>query len=124
MRILISSSSPPDRGSGINASVNQLCETLASLGHDIHYLSPRPSDTAWLDDYGIQHLEVGRNDVPEDACLSILRYLDQNKIDAGSKADARKKIGVDRDCFLALYVGAIDENRRLETLIEAVKPLA
>jgi glycosyltransferase involved in cell wall biosynthesis len=51
-------------------------------------------------------------------------HLEQSRITVGSKADARRKLGIDPDCFLALYVGAINKNKRLETMIDAAGPLA
>jgi glycosyltransferase involved in cell wall biosynthesis len=87
MRILISSSSPPDRGSGINAYVNEVVESLVTLGHEVHYLSPAPSSTTWIDDHDIHHLAFGQDDVPESSCLRILEYLDQHKIEAAINND-------------------------------------
>ncbi len=51
-------------------------------------------------------------------------HLEQSRSIAGSKADARKRLGIDPDGFLALYVGAINKNKRLETLIDAAGALA
>ncbi len=87
MRILISSSSPPDKGSGINASVSQLCESFASLGHELHYLAPEPSSTTWLDEHGIRHIGSGQDDVPEESCVRILRYLEEQQIEAAINND-------------------------------------
>jgi glycosyltransferase involved in cell wall biosynthesis len=87
MKILIGSSSPPDRGAGVNAYVNSLSESLVSLGHEVHYLSPAPSSTTWLDDHGIHHFGSGQDDVPEESCLNILKYLDRHKIAAAINND-------------------------------------
>jgi glycosyltransferase involved in cell wall biosynthesis len=39
----------------------------------------------------------------------------------GSKTEVRARLGITPDCFMALYIGAIDKNKRLETLIDAAQ---
>lgn len=87
MRLLISSSSPPDRGSGINAAVNELCMALRSLDCELHYTSPPPADPTWLEQNQIAHLPLDQHSDPGDAVRQILNYVREHDIDAAINND-------------------------------------
>jgi glycosyltransferase involved in cell wall biosynthesis len=79
-RILIGSSSPPDRGSGINAYVNQLVFELTRLGHQIIYAAPA-SQTAVVTGLVFEHLELGQQDSPVSATRKLMSVFASRKID-------------------------------------------
>ncbi len=75
MRLLIGSSSPPDKGSGINAYVRELCEALINLGHDVRLSSPRPNDVSWLEQHGIEHVVTDQFEEPEECTRRLINYV-------------------------------------------------
>ena len=86
-RVLIASSSPPDKGSGIRAYVNELCESLVGLGIDLHYYSPPPSDPSWLESLGITHLAADQHSDPIVATRELLSYMRAHAIDGAINND-------------------------------------
>jgi glycosyltransferase involved in cell wall biosynthesis len=46
-------------------------------------------------------------------------HLQKSRSIGDSKVGARKRLGIDQDCFMTLYIGATDRNKRLEALIDA-----
>jgi glycosyltransferase involved in cell wall biosynthesis len=81
MRLIIGSSSPPDRGGGINAYVAALISELAANGVDVHMVSPAPQDDAWLQSHGVIHCALGQDVAPAAAARRILKYIDAHAID-------------------------------------------
>jgi len=81
MKLLIGSSSPPDKGSGINAYVRELCEALIKLGHELHYSSPQPTDYTWLENNNIIHIKSDQYEVPADCTKKLIQYVKDQKID-------------------------------------------
>jgi len=81
VNLLISSSSPADKGSGINAYVNQIAAGFVGRGHKVHYLAPAPSSLDWLDAMGIRHVPHCNTADPLVSCKAIHRYILGNKID-------------------------------------------
>lgn len=81
MKILIASSSPPDRGSGINAYVKELAAVLREMQHEVHLLSPEPRDYSWLKQHGVIHCPTGHLEVPILAVKRIHDYLVEHDFD-------------------------------------------
>ncbi len=86
-KILIASSSPPDRGAGINAYAVELSESLVSLGVEVHYLSPAPQDRSWLSHFGISHLAADQYSEPVAATREIIRYVAEHGIQGAVNND-------------------------------------
>ncbi len=87
MRLLLASSSPPDRGSGINTYAKELSEALIKLGHEVHYLSPSPNDFSWLDDLGIRHVASERVGNQIEAAKKLISYIKANCIEGAINND-------------------------------------
>jgi glycosyltransferase involved in cell wall biosynthesis len=81
LKVLVASSSPPDRGQGITAYARSLCEALAQRGVELHFLSPEPRDRSWLERFGIACFGADQRDDPIDACRRLLRYIEDQGID-------------------------------------------
>ena len=77
--LLIGSSSPPDRGSGINTYVNEIVSVYLQQGHRVVYVAPPLEKKAKLDD--AEHLVVGQNDCPAVAVKKILQFISDNAVD-------------------------------------------
>jgi len=80
MNLLVGSSSPPDKGSGINAYVRELCEALIEQGHRIHFCSPEPVDCSWLNQYGIKHVKASQFDEPLERTKQLIAYVKDQHI--------------------------------------------
>lgn len=80
-RVLVASSSPADRGSGIRAYVNELTESLISTGVQVHYYAPPARDTSWLDERGIASVSAGQDDDPIEATAALVRYVRDRSIE-------------------------------------------
>ncbi len=87
MKILVSSSSPPDRGQGISAYAKELSEVLVGLGAEVHYLSPTPNDKTWLGQNGIRHIGTNQHNDPFEAARRTLRYIFDNGIEGAINND-------------------------------------
>jgi glycosyltransferase involved in cell wall biosynthesis len=81
MKLIIGSSSPPDRGGGINAYVAALIPELVANGVEVHLVSPAPHDNLWLQSHGISHCALGQDAKPAAAARRILEYIDGYAID-------------------------------------------
>lgn len=81
MRIAIGCSSAPDRGSGISAYAKDLATALRGMDVDVHFVSPSPTDTSWMDRLGIQHVSTSQYDDPMDRSAMLLDYFYSKKID-------------------------------------------
>lgn len=86
-RVIVASSSPPDRGSGIGAYARELSESLVELGVDVHFLSPPSADTSWLERFGITHVASGQHDDPREAPRAIRDYVVANDIQGAINND-------------------------------------
>lgn len=82
MKLLIGSSSPPDKGSGINAYIRELCEALINLGHEIHISSPQPADCSWLEKNDIKHIVSSQFEDPVGCTKKLIQYVKDQQIDA------------------------------------------
>jgi glycosyltransferase involved in cell wall biosynthesis len=80
LNLLIASSSPPDKGSGINAYVNNICESFVNQGLSIHYLSPPQKDKSWLEQNQIRHIAIGQNDEPVQSARRLVTFIHENHI--------------------------------------------
>lgn len=87
MKIIVASSSPPDRGSGINTYARIITEELLLMGNEIHYLSPTPSNATWFEEKGIHHISCGQDDEPLESARKTLRYIRANRIDGAINND-------------------------------------
>lgn len=87
MRVLVSSSSPPDKGSGVVAAAKELSEALVGLGVEVHFLSPVPDDRRWLEEQGIVHLESDQTQEPLEACRRLLAYVEEVGFDGAINND-------------------------------------
>ena len=81
MNLLISSSSPADKGSGINGYVNQIAAGFARRGYRVHYLAPASESRSWLDQQGILSVPHCDKDDPSGSCAAIYRYIQQHDIE-------------------------------------------
>ena len=77
--LLIGSSSPPDKGSGINAYVNQIVSVFLQYGHRVVYVAPPLAKASKLEH--AEHLVVGQDDCPKQAVKKILQFVDANTVD-------------------------------------------
>lgn len=82
MKILIGSSAPPDRGSGIGAYAKDLSEAYVQMGIEVHYAAPLPDNWEWVTAHGIKHVPTNLNDDPIDAAQRVIGYAQDCKIDA------------------------------------------
>ena len=87
MRILVSSSSPPDKGSGIVAAAKELSEALVGMGIDVHFLSPAPADRSWIEEHGVVHLESDQTQEPAEACRKLLDHVTKTGFDGAINND-------------------------------------
>jgi glycosyltransferase involved in cell wall biosynthesis len=81
MKLLVGSSSPPDKGSGINAYVRELCEALIALGHEIHFSSPEPADFTWLKKNNIKYVKSDQFDDPIILAKKLIQYVQELNIE-------------------------------------------
>ncbi len=81
MRLLIGSSSPPDKGSGINAYVRELSESLFNDGHEIHFCSPPPDDYSWLEKHKLPLVESWQHSDPFKKTNELIKYVYDKEID-------------------------------------------
>lgn len=87
MNILVASSAPPDRGSGIGNYAKELSQALIRNGHTIHYLSPTPDDFRWLSVNNIKHVPSSQYDDPIIRCKELIAYFTSNNIEAAINND-------------------------------------
>jgi glycosyltransferase involved in cell wall biosynthesis len=87
LKVLVASSSPPDRGQGITAYAKSLCEALVAKGVEVHFLSPEPRDRSWLEEFGIANFGADQDDDPVNACRALLQYIRDQGIDAAINND-------------------------------------
>lgn len=80
--ILVSSSSEPDGGSGISTYTRELATCLVKKGFTVHYLSPPPTTTEWIDKYKIVHIPSPRDSLQSDTCRKVYNHIVNNNIDA------------------------------------------
>lgn len=81
MKVAVGCSSPPDRGSGIMAYARDLSAALRSMGVEVHFVSPSPQDSTWLDTLQIRHVSTSQYDNPLERACALLQYMEINKID-------------------------------------------
>ncbi len=81
MRILVASSSPPDRGSGINAYCLSLSEALVGEGYEVYFLSPTPEEDSWLKQHCIVHVPSDQDDDPLLAAIALNQYIRESGIE-------------------------------------------
>ncbi len=82
MKILVASSSAPDRGAGISTYCREIALGLKNFGHDVIYASPLPDDFSWLDSVALEYIETPFDRNMLALCKSILRKIEAEKIDA------------------------------------------
>ena len=87
MKILVASSSPPDRGQGITAYARSLCEALAGMGVEVHFLSPEPRDRSWLERFGVAHFAADQHGDAVASCRELLDYVSHHAIDGAINND-------------------------------------
>jgi len=81
-RILIGSSSPTDRGSGINTYSKQLTECLINKGFKLFYSCPEPNDDSWIINNDITPIYFNNNTNPTQYCHELLEIINSKNIDA------------------------------------------
>jgi len=82
LKVLIGSSSSPDRGSGISAYAKELSEALILQGVKIYFSSPIPDDYSWINQHNIEFIPSSQNDIPREKCFELLKFVNDNNIDA------------------------------------------
>lgn len=80
MRILIGSSSAPDRGAGISTYCKEISEALVSNGHEIYYASPTPDSHEWLKKHNIIHVPTPFSRNMDSLVNNLLSVLFNNDI--------------------------------------------
>ncbi len=87
MKILVASSSPPDRGQGITAYARSLCESLVGMGVEVHFYSPEPRDRSWLERFEIAHIAADQHGDAVASCRALLDYIAHHAIDGAINND-------------------------------------
>lgn len=87
MKLLLASSSPPDRGSGINGACRNLCEGLVALGCEVHMLAPTPTSRTWLEEHGVLHVPCGQSESQRDTARRVLAYVHEVGFDGAINND-------------------------------------
>jgi glycosyltransferase involved in cell wall biosynthesis len=81
MRILVGTSSPVDKGAGINTYVKEIVAELRRRGHGVTLVGPAPEDSTFLDQHGVTLLPVDQHSDPELAVRQIVDAIDEGGID-------------------------------------------
>ena len=82
MNIIVGSSSPPDKGSGINTYCREIMLELRRRGLRVFFAGPAPEDRSWIDEHKISLLELGPLQTPMEAIDIILKCSAQENINA------------------------------------------
>lgn len=82
MKILIGTSSPIDRGSGINSYVREIAAAFRINGHEITIACPQVEDSTWLEQHSIPLLPMSELVTPEDGVRLILDSIRSSAYDA------------------------------------------
>lgn len=80
MRLMIGSSSPPDRGSGIGAYAKDISEAFVHMGIEVHFVSPEPTSWAWVKQHDVKHVPTNMGDDPIDTAQRVIDYVQNYKI--------------------------------------------
>lgn len=78
--VLIGSSSPPDRGSGINAYVNSIATAMHARGITVLYAAPAAVNPAHITNSPFQHIPIGQSDSPVAATRQLLDALNTHQV--------------------------------------------
>jgi glycosyltransferase involved in cell wall biosynthesis len=86
-KVIIATSAPPDRGSGISTYSKELAMEFRRRGAAVTYVSPHPANTAWLEKWGISLFSVDpfRNQVQ--SARQLLDHIRKEKITAAINSD-------------------------------------
>lgn len=79
--ILIASSAPPDRSSGISTYSKELAACFSKRKFVIHYLSPTPNDYTWIRENNISFVASDPSADQKRTCADIIRYINRHNID-------------------------------------------
>lgn len=82
MNILVGTSSPIDRGSGINTYVREIVAALRLDGHTVTIAGPQASDLTWLEEHNVSLLPLSELMLPEHGAREIVRMNSSKRIDA------------------------------------------
>ena len=85
--ILVASSAPPDRGSGIGNYAKELSEAFVSMGFNVHYLSPPSKDLSWFETNNIKHISSDQYDDPIKRCEELITFVKDIEISAAINND-------------------------------------
>lgn len=79
--LLIASSAAPDNGSGISTYAREISECLVQKGYKIHYLSPTPNNSTWLERHNISHIECNHDSDLTEVCKYLIAYIKKHNIE-------------------------------------------
>lgn len=80
MKVLLGSSSPPDKGAGIISYVKEVAQELRSRNIEVHLVSPSPESYTWLKETGCIHHSLGQFSDPEEAIHYLAELVKQESI--------------------------------------------
>ncbi len=81
MNILVGTSSPVDKGAGINTCVKEIIAELRRQSHTILLVGPAPDDGTWLTQHDVKLLPVDENSDPTQAVREIINAVNEYPID-------------------------------------------
>ena len=80
-RILIATSSPPDRGSGISTYSRELSAELCRQGIKVFYASPFPQKYNWFHNWNITHFPIDPKANQKQTAVNLIKFINDNRID-------------------------------------------
>lgn len=86
-KILIATSTAPDRGAGISTYTREISMELCRRGIKVYYASPAPSDRRWIKRWDITHFSTEQTDSQIDKASELLKLVTNEKIDAAINND-------------------------------------
>lgn len=82
MKILIASSSAPDRGAGISTYCREIAEGFTAKGYEIFYASPPPDSFEWLEKNNIKFVSTPFSPAMDKLVWEVLEFIKKNNITA------------------------------------------
>lgn len=81
MKILVGSSSAPDRGAGISSYCREITEAFIEQGHSVVYASPTPDSFSWLRNCNVKHVSTPFSNDMNQIVSNLLTCLSNERID-------------------------------------------
>ncbi len=86
-KILIATSTAPDRGAGISTYSREISMEMCRRGIKVYYASPTPDDHQWFQQWGITHFPTEQTDSQIERASKLLELITKEKIDAAFNND-------------------------------------